>query len=200
MKSVEVIKELADLRGDAAVIVGPGMNSGLLYQQKTHAATIYDMELGYATAVCLGLALATPNQRVVAIEGDGSMVAGIGSLSTVARYSPENLVVIVLNNGVYGTTGDGLTKTAAGVCLDLPGVARSSGISAEHVISVDDITALRSAVARAMQAAGPWIIIAKITETTGGTRRQYPVPDHDLVECSIAFRLEMTGRGYGSNR
>ena len=97
MNYIDVIKTFVELRNGAAVIFGPSKNSGLLYNEGHEPATIYNMELGYPAAIALGVALAQPEQRVVAIEGDGSMTAAIGVLSTAARYDAPNLVV--LNHG-----------------------------------------------------------------------------------------------------
>ncbi len=59
------------------------------------------MDMGYAAAVALGVALATrPNRQVLAIEGEGSFYAGSTVLSTIWRLRPLNLVVLVLDNGV----------------------------------------------------------------------------------------------------
>ena len=85
------------------------------------------MDMGYATAICLGLALAVPTERVVALEGDGSALAGLGVLSTIGRYAPPNLVVVVFHNGVYASCGDGRVPTAAAATTDLAAVARAWG-------------------------------------------------------------------------
>ena len=107
------------------MIVGPGTTSGALYQADHRAPTIYNMDMGYATAICLGLALAVPAERVVALEGDGSALAGLGVLSTIGRYAPPNLVVVVFHNGVYASCGDGQVPTAA-AADDRPGGGRPS--------------------------------------------------------------------------
>src|SRR5690349_1761712 len=88
----------------------------MLFHADHRPATIYNMELGYTTSICLGIALAAPDQRVYALEGDGSMVAGLATFATIARYRPANLVVLVLDNGVYATgagIGPGITETSA---------------------------------------------------------------------------------------
>ena len=196
LKLIDAIKEFTKLRKQAAVIAGPGAISGVLYAEDTSKATIYNMELGYPTSICLGLALATPNQPVVAIEGDGSMVAGISSLSTVARYGPKNLIVIVLNNGVYGTTGDGETETAAGTCMNIPDVAVASGFDPDYVKVIDDIYGLHSALELAMATPGPWLVCISIEREAGGAKCNYPIPRRDVVEAAIGFRREMIERGY----
>src|SRR5262249_48628850 len=84
VKRADVIDAFAAGPGDAVVITGPGASSGMLYLRDNQPATIYNMELAYATAMCLGIALGDPTQRVVAIEGDGSLTAELQVLTTIA--------------------------------------------------------------------------------------------------------------------
>lgn len=60
--------------------------------------------MGCAIAVGLGIAL-NSDKDVVVVIGDGSLLMKLGSLSTVAKYKPKNLDIIVINNGVYKSTG-----------------------------------------------------------------------------------------------
>ena len=94
--------------------------------------TIYNMDMGYASAVALGVALACPKRRVLAIEGEGSFFAGSTVLSTAWRMKPDNLVVLVLDNGVWGT-GDGKEPTATSFGLDLLRLALAAGWDAAQV-------------------------------------------------------------------
>src|SRR5213593_3074046 len=109
----------AEARGEAAVITGPGATAGAVWAagRGHRPPTIYNMEMGYAAAVGLGVALARPSRTVVAMEGEGSMVAGMPVLSTIARYGPANLVLVVFDNGVFGT-GWGTVATATGYGTD----------------------------------------------------------------------------------
>jgi thiamine pyrophosphate-dependent acetolactate synthase large subunit-like protein len=72
----------------------------------------------------LGLALAQPKRRVLVITGDGEMLMGLGSLATIGVQQPENLSIVVIDNGRYGETGMQATHTASGV--DLAAVAKAS--------------------------------------------------------------------------
>ena len=45
----------------------------------------------------LGLALARPDDRVLVLTGDGELLMGLGSLSTVGYQQPANLAVVVLD-------------------------------------------------------------------------------------------------------
>ena len=78
--------------------------------------------MGLASSMGLGIALAMPNQKVVVIDGDGSLLMNLGTLSTMARYRPGNLVHIVFDNGSLLSVGGFPTATSTGT--DLAGVAR----------------------------------------------------------------------------
>ena len=79
--------------------------------------------MGGAAMIGLGLALAQPDKRVAVITGDGEMLMGMGALATIGVQQPNNLAVIVFDNGVYGETGMQPSHTQSGVDL-LGGRAR----------------------------------------------------------------------------
>ena len=54
--------------------------------------------MGLASSTGLGLALSVPSQKVIVIDGDGSLLMNLGTLSTLARYRPTNLVELVFDN------------------------------------------------------------------------------------------------------
>jgi thiamine pyrophosphate-dependent acetolactate synthase large subunit-like protein len=85
---IECLEVFAAARGDAAVIVGPGFAGHELAAAAHSDLTIYNMEMGYAASMCLGLALALEptGRRVVAIEGDGSLLMALPTLTTMCRY------------------------------------------------------------------------------------------------------------------
>ena len=60
--------------------------------------------MGGAVAVGLGIALNT-DKKVIVVIGEGALLMKLGSLSTVAKYRPKNLEIIIINNGVYASTG-----------------------------------------------------------------------------------------------
>ncbi|HEY8694716.1 MAG TPA: thiamine pyrophosphate-dependent enzyme [Chloroflexota bacterium] len=125
MNRIECVDVFARLRGDAIVIVSPGYTGHELATAKHNEATIYNMDMPYSSPMCLGIALARPDQRVVALEGDGSMLMALGSLTTIGRCKPANLAVIVFDNRVYLTTGDGSVLTAG---VDFAAIARAAGL------------------------------------------------------------------------
>ena len=82
--------------------------------------------MGLASSMGLGIALSLPQQKVVVIDGDGSLLMNLGTLSTMARYKPANLLHIVFDNESLLSVGG--FPTATGTGTDLAGSARSSGV------------------------------------------------------------------------
>ena len=100
--------------------------------------------MGGAAMIGLGLALAQPKRRVAVITGDGEMLMGLGSLATIGIQQPQNLAVIVFDNGVYGETGMQPSHTQGGV--DLIAVAEGCGI--ETCLDVRDQNGLEELARR----------------------------------------------------
>jgi sulfopyruvate decarboxylase subunit beta len=136
--------------------------------------------MGLASSTGLGLALSLPHQKVVVLDGDGSLLMNLGSLSTLARYKPKNLLHIVFDNESLLSVGGFPTATSTGT--DLEGIARAAGIpQACTVRSVQEFTA---AVRQAIQGEGLQTIVAKV-EATGP--RAF-VTDLGLLENRFQFR------------
>jgi len=88
--------------------------------------------MGAATMMGLGLALARPDKRVLAITGNGELLMNVGALATIAIMNPPNLSIVCVDNGHYGETGMQKSHTSLGV--DLERIAAGSGIKATRSI------------------------------------------------------------------
>jgi thiamine pyrophosphate-dependent acetolactate synthase large subunit-like protein len=189
MRLAELVDGLVAVRGDAVVVTGPGAVAGALYEADPGSPTLYNMELAYATPVGLGIALEIFPRRVIAIEGDGSVLAGLGSLASVARCAPPNLLVIVIDNGVYGT-GDNSVVTQAGLGADLAAVAVALGWPEDHVTRVDTA----SAILEATSGDGPRLVVAIVDAASYPVSGQRPTPRVDIVESAVLLRRHLEGR------
>ena len=118
--------------------------------------------MGLASSIGLGLALAREDLRVFVVDGDGSLLMNLGSLATIGWTRPPNLVVIVWDNELYGTTGGQTTATAHGA--DLDAAARALGAAATATVRTE--AEFDAAIARARVEDGPWVIVAKVSEST----------------------------------
>jgi thiamine pyrophosphate-dependent acetolactate synthase large subunit-like protein len=181
-------------RGEAPTIVGPGIAGRELFKAGHRDATLYQMDMSYAAPLCLGLALASADQKkIVAIEGDGSMLMGLGVLTTIGRYQPTNLVLLILDNGRYSSIESNeypADETALAVCVKVDEVARACGI--QNAIRVSSEQEADAVLRRAMSEPGPWVIVANVPHIPPqGDPRAVSTPD--LFENSMDF-AEAVGR------
>ncbi len=194
MNREEAMNVVAALRGDAAVVMGPGSNCGLVYERADRPATIYNMDMAYASAVALGIALARPKRPVLAIEGDGSFYAGSTVLSMIWRTRPANLTVLVTDNGVWGT-GDGSEPTATGHGVDLAALARVAGWEEARVHRASDPDTLRRTLASALKGGGPNFIVASTDPAADqylGSFVAKPRVGRHLLECAVLMRADLS--------
>ena len=77
------------------------------------------------SATALGLAVALPHRRVVALETDGSVLMSASTLCTLGNERPPNLSVVVFDNAVYESIG-GLPTATSGK-TDLAKMAEGAG-------------------------------------------------------------------------
>jgi sulfopyruvate decarboxylase subunit beta len=82
--------------------------------------------MGLASSIGLGLALCRPDQQVVVLDGDGSVLMNLGGFTTLARYRPANLVHVIFDNESLVSVGGFPTATSTG--SDLAAIARAAGI------------------------------------------------------------------------
>jgi len=122
--------------------------------------------MGLVSSIALGLAVAQPGRAVLGLDGDGSLLMNLGSLSTIAALRPPNLTLLVWDNEVYGTTGGQRTATALG--SDLEAAARALGIA--KATTVRSLDGLDRALAETRRGPGPWVIVAKVEEAPPGTK------------------------------
>ena len=160
MNRTDVLRHIASLRQGDPMIISPGLANYPIAETKDEPLTIYNMDMPYTTPMALGMALGWPERRVIAIEGDGSLLAGPGVLSTVARYQPKNLLIFVFDNGAYLTTGSGKAPTATAFGTDVEQLGRAAGL--KNTRTVDELNAAKRAVNAAFAEPGPWLVVAKV--------------------------------------
>src|SRR5437588_11286697 len=123
-----------------------------------HSFFYLEHAMGLASSMGLGIALAMPAHKVIVIDGDGSLLMNLGTLSTMARYKPGNLLHIVFDNESLLSVGGFPTATSTGT--DLAGIARASGVPC--VMEADTIESLTTGVKNALASNTLTTIISKV--------------------------------------
>ena len=114
MKRIDAIAIIAEeaKSQDALLIGNIGYPSRELCAVGDRPSNFYMLgSMGLASSIGLGLALARPDKRVIAIDGDGAVLMNLGSLATIADQDPKNYLLVILDNGCYGSTGSQPTCT-----------------------------------------------------------------------------------------
>ena len=96
-----------------AVLATTGFCGRELYAVEDRSNQLYMVgSMGCVVPLALGLALARPDLKVLALDGDGAALMRLGAFATVGAYGPPNLLHLLLDNGVHDSTGGQATVSA----------------------------------------------------------------------------------------
>jgi len=176
-KAIETICQ--SIGKNDAVVSSTGLISRDLLAIKDSPQNFYMVgSMGLASSIGLGLAVCQNNRRVVIIEGDGSILMNMGSMSTIAHSCPRNLLHLVLDNEAYDSSGGQPTTSKT---TRLEEVARAAGY--RFVRKVGSRNELRQSLTDSTNK-GPAFILAKIEKD--GSRNSPRVLE--LVEIKRRFQ------------
>ncbi|CUH37447.1 acetolactate synthase 3 catalytic subunit [Jannaschia seosinensis] len=121
----ELLRDIAPVLRDRLVVCNIGLPSQEMHAILDQPSNFYMLgTMGLCSSIGLGLALSQP-KMVIAIDGDGSVLTNLGTLPTIANNVADNFVLLIVDNGSYGSTGD--QPTYAGRKTSLAAIARASG-------------------------------------------------------------------------
>lgn len=179
MQRFECLKVLAELSGNALAVTSAGAVTLEWNALRPGDGNFRVRTLGLCSSIALGIALGLPQRRVLALDGDGSLLMNLCALPTIARMRPANLLHIVFDNEAYEASGSKKTATAAGT--DLVGIARAAGI--ESARWAGSVETFGRAVKRALEGEGPCFIGVKV----GSERAEVAPYPFDEVENKYRF-------------
>jgi len=137
--------------------------------------------MGLASSIGLGLAMHLPAERVIVLDGDGSVLMNLGTFATLARYRPKNLIHIVFDNGSLLSTGGFDSHTTSGI-TDIAAIARGAGV--ERVAAVDTAVDFGEAFIAALERDDLSVIVAKVAAVGA----EHYGMDLQLPENAFRFR------------
>jgi len=158
VKLAEALSLVIPLLRDEVVVHANGFISRESFNIQDRLGNFYMIgSMGLASSIALGVALNRPDRRVVVFDGDGNVLMNMGSLAMIASTQPKNLVHLVFDNEVYGSTGN--QRTVSGQ-VPLEEIARASGY--RRVQRVDNEAALNTAAKEFLDQPGPSFLLIKI--------------------------------------
>ena len=117
MIRADILKEIIPVITDKLVVSNIGLPSQELHMLDDQPTNFYMLgTMGLASSIGLGLAL-SQKETVIAIDGDGSVLTNFGTLPTIANNVANNFILLIIDNGSYGSTGDQPTYTGGKTSL-----------------------------------------------------------------------------------
>ncbi|MFX1386932.1 MAG: sulfopyruvate decarboxylase subunit beta [Promethearchaeota archaeon] len=133
----DAIKKITESLNDELIVCNLGAPSRELFNILDRKENFYMLgSMGLSSSIAFGLAISKPRRKVICIDGDGSILMNLGSLSTIANNNPNNLTLIVIDNSSYGSTGDQKTYTSSKTRLEI--VAKGAGFDSITVIDKEE--------------------------------------------------------------
>lgn len=181
----DILKALVPVISDHFVVCNIGLPSQEMHMLDDQASNFYMLgTMGLSSSIGLGLALAQ-KQKIISIDGDGSVLTNLGTLPTIANNVADNYILLIIDNGSYGSTGD--QPTYAGKKTSLTEVAKACGC--ENVIECsgeETVEVMKAALASDVMT----IIVSKCE--SGNIK--VPVITMDPVVIRDRFMKELQGR------
>lgn len=154
----DVLKSLIPVISDHFVVCNIGLPSQELHMLDDQPTNFYMLgTMGLASSIGLGVALAQ-KEKVISIDGDGSVLTNFGTLPTIANNTADNFILFIVDNGSYGSTGD--QPTYAGRKTSLAAVAEACGC--ENVVECQAEEAA-DVMRAALESSRMTIIVCKCT-------------------------------------
>jgi sulfopyruvate decarboxylase subunit beta len=157
VKRFDCLKILASLVDEHMLAVTSlSTNTPFWFNVRPQGPNFFALNMGLCLPFALGLTVAFPKRKIIAIDSDGSLMNDSSSLITVADLNPANLVVFVMDNGSYAHMGSTFTTRKT----DLAKMAQGAGIANTSTVrTVEDFS---TAAKQAMESTGPTLIVAKV--------------------------------------
>jgi thiamine pyrophosphate-dependent acetolactate synthase large subunit-like protein len=189
-----LLKELsAMVPDDVLVLTSIGNNSGFWGQLKDREANLFHLTMGMCSPTALGLSLALPNRKVLALDSDGNLTLNLGVLGTIANEAPRNLTIVVMDNGNYlgSHKEEPGMPTATNGKMNLESVAKGCGV--ESACTIEDVAAFRGRIQSALSNPGPHFIRARVEALDkDGPPKTKRVPDPRENKYQFAGYIQRT--------
>lgn len=182
MKREEVLEILLAKIGKSPIVSTTGKTSREIFEIREERGEDHKYDfltvgsMGCAIAVGLGIAL-NSKKNVFVIDGDGAVLMKMGALATVGTYAPKNLFHVVIDNGVYESTG---SQSTSSLVVDWEQLFKATGYKSvalverkEQLESIDLVSQVKPA--------------ALVVKVNAGSREDLGRPTTTPTENKEAF-------------
>jgi sulfopyruvate decarboxylase subunit beta len=180
VKAADAVAAAVTAAPDALFVASLGTATSALRLASADGPHLYlGGAMGSGLAAALGVADCRPARSVIAVVGDGDLLMGASSLWTLSGLAPQNLLVLVLDDGAYSITG-GQELVGAGSFRSVAG--RFPGVGAREAGTPEDVADGVRSLAR------PGILLACVGE------REWPGPSPFVDPHTVLTRFTKEAR------
>src|ERR1044071_5037469 len=134
MQRYDYLKAIAADAGDALAVC-TGWGAAEWWAVHPSEGNRKTRTLGLVSSIAAGLAIALPERKVIAIDGDGAFLMNLCGLPTIALQSPGNLIHLLFDNEIYEASGGTATASRQS---DAVAIALGAGYKREAVATASD--------------------------------------------------------------
>lgn len=189
MQRYDFLRAIAPDAGDALAVC-TGWAAREWWAVRPGDGNLKTRTLGLVSSIAAGLALALPQRKVIAIDGDGAFLMNLCGLPTIARQKPGNFLHLLFDNQIFEASGGTGTATASPDC---DAVALAKGAGYPHASWIASPEELRAALAHALHRNELTLFAMKVDP---GQPKDLPPLKLDEIENKYRFMryLEATER------
>ena len=112
MNRKEAIEVMIEYIKDDPIISANGFISRELFNVYEKKSNFYMIgSMGLASSIGLGVALKNPKKLIYVFDGDGNILMNLGSITTIGKLKPKNLIHIIFDNQIHESTGGQQTNS-----------------------------------------------------------------------------------------
>ncbi len=153
----EAIQITAKMCKNYPIVSANGYISRDLFETWEKPSNFYMIgSMGLASSIALGVALKKPKKRVFVFDGDGNILMNLGSLATIGKVSPKNLIHVIFDNSIHESTGGQPTHSSV---VNIEKIAQSCGYT---VYKTNSKIKLRGILRNIIKVRGPIMILIKV--------------------------------------
>jgi thiamine pyrophosphate-dependent acetolactate synthase large subunit-like protein len=165
IERLDLFRALAERRTDEIVVTT--MTATLQWPLVSTHPLDFDFlafGMGHASDFGLGLAIARPERKTIVFKGDGGLLMSLGSLVTLGRYGPPNLLVFLMENRTYEMVGGQPLPPA----VDFVELANAAGVpgggtgGTGRVERIDTLEAFDTELPRLLGEPGPHFVVLPV--------------------------------------
>lgn len=120
--------------------------------------------MGLLSSLGLGIAFNT-SKKVIIFDGDGSALMDLGTMAMIARYKPDNLLHIILDNEVYESTGNQPT-----ISRDINLASAAKAVGYKNVFILSDLKNAQKEIKGILAQRGLTMLLMKLS----GNQKKHP--------------------------